>query len=62
MEHSDGRNNEHGRAQWLTDTALVRDESSSVAGAVSTLQGSGRRHGWKHSLEWGKHSQDEEAH
>ena len=45
MEHSDGRNNERGRAQWLTDTALVRDESSSVAGAVSTLQGSGRRHG-----------------
>lgn len=53
MEHSDGRNNERGRAQWLTDTALVRDESSSVAGAVSTLQGSGRRHGWKHSLESG---------
>ena len=32
---------------------LVRDESSRVAGAISTLQGSGRRHGWKHSLESG---------
>ena len=51
--HSDGRNNECGRAQWLTNTALVRDESSSVAGAISALQGSGGRHGWKHSLESG---------